>query len=292
MAADWWKQEPEIDWPSDKGSSQVIPGRPEPDLESIEIAELVTRQVFNEAKKEIQEALEKSGGQGGSGGNHIGTRGDSPFDDDGDNDRKTDGTDACAFYLSFRYPNRRWGIYIQKNCWCRLAKYFHSNGIRMEIAIDEAFLLLYRHEYFHFEVDKASAVLECAIAHSTGQFLDLWLEYHARNNPSRLEEALANAHSFEHSGKKYKKYRSEITGLVGDWMNKQPAGYRDFRDVIGKYKGEARSQLLSEITGVKRNNKSYVSDLQPLIRPKSFVSESDDTLKQRYKGKSLNLYFF
>lgn len=291
MAADWWKQEPEIDWPSDVGSSPVIPGRPEPDQESIEIAELVTRRVFDETKKEIQEALEKSNGQGGGGGNQFGTRVGSPFDDDGDDNRKN-GTDACAFYLSFRYRNRRWGIYIQKNCWCRLAKYLYSNGIRMEIAIDEAFLLLYRHEYFHFEVDKASVVLERAIAHSTGQFFDLWLEYHTRNNPSRLEEALANAHSFEYSGKKYKKYRSEIKGLVGDWMSKQPAGYRDFGDVMGKYQGEARSQLLSEIIGVRRNNKFYVSDLQPLIRPKSFVSGSDDMFKQRYEGKSLNLYFF
>lgn len=292
MAADWWQQEPDIDWLSDREIPFLIPGRPEPNFGQIEGARLVTRQVFESTKKEFKKTLE-TGGTGGPGSappNDRGGQDDKAPDDDGVPD--SGGLEACAFYVSFRYSSRRWGIYVGLDCWWKLAKYLHKTGIPAEVAVDEAFYILYRHEYFHFEVDTATAVLERLIDHATRQRYDLWFEYHHKYNPSVLEEALANAYSFEHSGKRHKKYQAKINQLVGSWMKKLPTGYKDFMDVLGKNKGEARSQLLSEITGIARGNRSFVGGLQPLIRPRSFNSRKDDPLKLRYQGKKLDLYFF
>ena len=229
-----------------------------------------------------------SGGiDGGSGGSGSGGGGNRNVD-------AAEGIDACAFYLSFRYKNqRRWGIYIGLECWFWYAKFLFDGGVPADAAVDEAFYLLYRHEYFHFEVDKAIEIMERGVGISTGTKPKAWLNYHQSNNPSKLEEALANAHAYEHAGKRHKKVVTLVKGLVKTIFSIHGPGYRDFADVSGsKVKGDARSQLISEIMGIHKNDNRFVSGLQSLIRPPSFVNSKDPIPRMNYEGETLNVYFF
>ena len=167
------------------------------------------------------------------------------------------------------------------------------NGVPADVAVDEAFYLLYRHEYFHFEVDKATEVLERGVDISTGKKPDAWMRYHRMNNPSLLEEALANAHALEHAGKKHKKHEKRVRNLFEEVLTRQGPGYRDFGAVSGRgVKGDARSQLLSEIMGIHRNDKRFVPGLQSLIRPPSYVKSAHDLPHVSYEGRKLNVYFY
>jgi hypothetical protein len=178
-------------------------------------------------------------------------------------------------------------------CWFSYSKYLFINGVPADVAIDEAFYLLYRHEYFHFEVDKAIEVLERGVGISTGSKPDAWIKYHQSNNPSLLEEALANAHAHKHAGKRHGKLAKQIQGLIGAALGRQGPGYRDFADVSGNgVIGEARSQLISEIMGIHRKDRRFVPGLQPLIRPPSYIKLTHDLPHVSYEGRRLNVYFF
>ena len=167
------------------------------------------------------------------------------------------------------------------------------NGVPADVAVDEAFYLLYRHEYFHFEVDKTTEVLERLVGASTGKRPHSWQKYHRLNNPSLLEEALANAHAVEHSGKRNKKHLKRVRALFRKVLRQQGPGYCDFDAVSGgRVKGDARSQLLSEIMGIHMNDDSFVPGLQPLIRPPSYIKSTHDLPHVSYEGRRLNVYFF
>jgi hypothetical protein len=56
--------------------------------------------------------------------------------------------------------------------------------------------------------------------------------------------------------------------------------------------GEARSQLMSEIMGIHRNDQRFVPGLQALIRPNSFAETTQAIPRVTYEGERLNVYFF
>jgi hypothetical protein len=178
-------------------------------------------------------------------------------------------------------------------CWFWYAKYLFDGGVSAEAAVDEAFYLLYRHEYFHFEVDKAIEIMERGVGISTGTKPKAWIDYHQSNKPSLLEEALANAHAYEHAGKRHKKVLAKVKGLVKTVFSFHGPGYRDFADVVGsKVKGDARSQLISEIMGIHKKDRRFVAGLQSLIRPPSFVKSKTAIPSVNYEGERLNVFFF
>ena len=114
--------------------------------------------------------------------------------------------------------------------------------------------------------------MERGVGISTGTKPKAWLDYHQSNKPSLLEEALANAHAYEHAGKRHKKVLAKVKGLIKTVFSFHGPGYRDFADVVGsKVKGDARSQLISEIMGIHKKDRRFVAGLQSLIRPPSFV---------------------
>jgi hypothetical protein len=303
---DWWRQ-PWREWEEENWGDPVIPGRPSEDRELHESAKPATDQDFREEAERIKRRLGEEpsagnaggrgggGGRGGRGGLVDGPGGNGGGTNGGDSDsEETNGIDACAFYLSFRYRNRyRWGIYIGLECWFWYAKYLFDGGVSAEAAVDEAFYLLYRHEYFHFEVDKAIEIMERGVGISTGTKPKAWLDYHRANKPSLLEEALANAHAYEHAGKRHKKFLTKVKVLIKRVFSFHGPGYRDFADVAGsKVKGDARSQLISEIMGIHKKDNRFVSGLQSLIRPPSFVKSKEPIPRVNYEGERLNVYFF
>lgn len=301
---DWWRQ-PLRKWEEEPPREIVIPGRPNEERQLPEVAKPATDREFKEASERIKRRLRDEPSSGNSGGRGGGGRGSVAGGIDGGsgggsggggnrNGDEAEGIDACAFYLSFRYKNqRRWGIYIGLECWFWYAKFLFDGGIPAEAAVDEAFYVLYRHEYFHFEVDKAIEIMERGVGISTGTKPKSWLNYHQSNNPSFLEEALANAHAYEHAGKRHKKVLSRVKGLVKTIFSFHGPGYRDFADVAGsKVKGDARSQLISEIMGIHKNDKRFVPGLQSLIRPPSFVNSKVPIPRVNYEGERLNVFFF
>lgn len=301
---DWWRQ-PLREWEEEPPREIVIPGRPNEERQLPEVAKPATDREFKEAAERIKRRLRdepssgNSGGRGGGGRGSVagGIDGGSGGGSGGGGNRNVDeaeGIDACAFYLSFRYKNqRRWGIYIGLECWFWYAKFLFDGGVPAEAAVDEAFFVLYRHEHFHFEVDKAIEIMERGVGISTGIKPNAWLDYHHSNNPSLLEEALANAHAYEHAGKRHKKVLNRVKGLVKAIFSCHGPGYKHFADVAGsKVKGDARSQLISEIMGIHKNDKRFVPGLQSLIRPPSFVKSKDPIPRVNYEGERLNVFFF
>ena len=275
----WWRQ-PTREWENDPSEDVVIPGRPNESREIPDGGNPASDADFAEEAEKIRRRL---------------SDGPPPRNPNGDDywlEEQPEDIDRCAYYISFRY-GYEWGIYIGLECWFSYSKYLFMNGVPADVAVDEAFYLLYRHEYFHFEVDKAIEVLERGVGISTGSKPDAWIKYHQSNNPSLLEEALANAHAHKHAGKRHGKLAKQIQGLIGAALGRQGPGYRDFADVSGNgVIGEARSQLISEIMGIHRKDRRFVPGLQPLIRPPSYIKTAHDLPHVSYEGRRLNVYFF
>ena len=276
---DWWRQ-PTREWENAPSEDVVIPGRPNESREIPDGGNPASDADFAEEAEKIRRRL---------------SDGPPPRNPNGDDywlEEQPEDIDRCAYYISFRY-GYEWGIYIGLECWFSYSKYLFMNGVPADVAVDEAFYLLYRHEYFHFEVDKAIEVLERGVGISTGSKPDAWIKYHQSNNPSLLEEALANAHAHKHAGKRHGKLAKQIKGLIGAALGRSGPGYRDFADVSGNgVTGEARSQLISEIMGIHRKDRRFVPGLQPLIRPPSYIKSTHDLPHVSYEFRRLNVYFF
>lgn len=201
-------------------------------------------------------------------------------------------TDYCAWYYSFRFPHLV-GIYIRLDCWFSISRYLHENGVPADVAVDEAFMMLFRHEYFHFAVDKATAILERAAGLSSGTFVDHWIPYHRANNPSLLEEALANANAYKNAGKGNPKHRDRVRELIAHWMRQQPAGYRDF-EKMNVRKGDLglhRSRLLSDIMSSRGGGRNWVRGLEALIMSPSFAKPGQDCFAVSFEDHKIHIYF-
>ena len=279
---EWWRQPEESPWYPQKPQELVIPGRPDEYRGYDEWFEPVPQRKLAEVAEGIRSRL-----NGGwwppppPGGKYI------------EHGEMSGGTDACAFYRSFRYP-KGFGIHVCVECWAGLAEWIYCHGVLDEAAVDEAFALLYRHELFHFAVDRTSLFLERVVESATGVAPDLWIAYHRRNKPSRLEEALANAFAFEHAGKRWAADGLEeiIKEAVGRVMRAQPQGYCDFEDVMGRVKSAARTQLLNDILGVHGRGLSYVPDMALIWAPPSLATRRSGYPSMKFEGRPLDLYLY
>lgn len=279
------QREPDVTWPPTESQPRVVPGRT--GSNSIG-ATIVNSDEFRRRRSEMVTELEGRGG-GADGGD-----GSGPVD----LPDETPPTDHCAHYLSFRYGHG-WGIYIGLDCWFRIASFLRLNGVGAQVAVDEAFSMLCRHENFHYEVDKAVLLLERAVGKSTGRHVDHWIPYVRANNPSWLEEALANANAFQFAGKSSKKPEAaRVKYLIGAWMKHMPPGYRDFdRFVRSKDRNHARSQLLSDYLGIHRGSTTYAHGFDVLLKMESFTRNHEKMFRQKFEIQPgvnipLDVHFF
>jgi hypothetical protein len=284
MANYEWQRQTDASWPPIGEGDPMAPGR----IQGPEPGDRSTLAEFNSRRRELITRLGSGGGQ-----NNPTNIVDLP--------PETPSPDACAYYLSFRFGTQ-WGIYIGVECWFNVAKFLHRNGVSASAAVDEAFEMLFRHESFHYEVDKQVLLLERAAGQSTGRFVDHWLPHLRTNNPSYLEEALANAHAFKYVGKAAKRATSDdpkrLKLLLAAWMKRQPPGYRDFHKfATKKVQVLASSQHLSAIMGVHRNDHSYVHGLGEILDRKDKANKPADIFNLKLDFDDgvelpLGIYFF
>jgi len=213
-----------------------------------------------------------------------------PIDDD--HPREENGPDACAYYLTWR-QGQDWGIYVSFDCWNRITRYLWRNGIPPEIAASEAFLVLYRHERFHFKVDEATYIYEAMVASSTGLLKDHWCRFHRRYNPCETEEALANLSAFRQVGAglskgDQSKYRNRLRELVGTMLRSGGRGYRDF----DRFRHEDVGVLLTEIMGVHIGGSIMVPEGADRLVPRERIKNDDHVFKAVFRGAQIPLYFY
>ena len=180
-----------------------------------------------------------------------------------------EGTDKCAWYLSFRYGHR-FGIYICVECIDRIAEMLWRHGMEYERAQRVAFVFLYGHEQFHYRVDRGVELLEHSLEVATGNATELWLQRWVTSRfhtPGRgldlLEEACANQQGLASA---LKDIESDLTKkpkrksrdkedvkrdkdiadpVLSAMMKASGLGYSFFKDVSGSYINPAQDDLMS-----------------------------------------------
>jgi hypothetical protein len=139
--------------------------------------------------------------------------------------------DLLAWYSSFHYGERDWGIYILRSGIYKIANALISSGFPADSAIAQAQEVLIRHEQAHFQTDLAITSLELAN--------DKPIFVQARHGMKKLkpgwhetEEGLANA-----LARRTIKIAPKIA--LDDFLNNSPSGYCDW----AKYKpvGDSKS---------------------------------------------------
>lgn len=139
--------------------------------------------------------------------------------------------DLLAWYSSFHYGERDWGIYILRSGIYKIANALIAGGFPKEVAIAQAQEVLIRHEQAHFQTDLAITSLE--LATDTPIFVQA---RHVMNklNPGwhETEEGLANALA-------RRTIKIAPKTALDDFLNNSPSGYRDW----AKYKlaGDSKS---------------------------------------------------
>lgn len=184
------------------------------------------------------------------------TRGDSgdppalPWDDlpqptpEGKEAFERRGFEAIAWYQPFHcYDDSAWGIHFHASrldafasCLAQDPK-LKKEPRRHELAVHLALRLTAAHEFFHARVDFAAGWLE--LGSKRPRYLQYWDKVYrpASSTSDWLEEALANwnAHcwllsNLEHlRGKGLIQDPSLVGGVVKDWLDFSPPGYKDWR---------------------------------------------------------------
>ena len=148
--------------------------------------------------------------------------------------------DVHAFYMPFHFYRARWGIFIRaKSIVTLTAHLLKRNVLKGDVAEQSiarsVFRMLLEHETFHHLTEIAISRLELVA-----------LEYmprdslYARNFFSKksidLEEGMANAYALRQLGRSVDAMRytirSTAQALISGFMEKQPAGYRDFEQYL------------------------------------------------------------
>jgi hypothetical protein len=153
----------------------------------------------------------------------------------------------CAWYTSFRHNmSTPWGIHIKYDCMkdeakriYKLNRHLSKNG---KDAMKSAFLSIFCHEFFHYQVDLATAVMELTRDQPLYKkyFHNVYKQTY--NNPGALEESLANRYLYERH--RFCKIRKESLFLL---LKNSPPGYNAFDKYTGKKFGEGKRMLSNQI---------------------------------------------
>lgn len=180
-----------------------------------------------------------------------------------------DGTEKCAWYVSFRFGDPPFGIYICVECIDRIAEVLWQHGMDYARAHRVAFAFLYGHEQFHYRVDRGVEMLEHGLGVATGVVTQLWMQrwvssrHHSPGNGlDLLEEACSNQQALSAAMKEAgdlsigttKRKRPKADGvrdkaiaklILSEMMTRSAPGYKDFDMVSRPNTGYAQEVLMS-----------------------------------------------
>ena len=145
-----------------------------------------------------------------------------------------DGIDALAWYQPFHYPDKfgRWGIFLLEDGIWTIAneiEELRNDGYTIDDLLISGSRILFWHEYFHFLNEIAVSTIEISsnFAQTNYQILQdrkFALSNYSHLNYYELEEALANSFCLKKSDRIFRI-------ILKNFMNHQPAGYRDYNCV-------------------------------------------------------------
>ena len=139
-----------------------------------------------------------------------------------DEEVKSEGVDALAWYTSFHNTDEEWGIYIPLTSIHYLAdRLFENEGAVSKNKFELALAILLKHERFHFLADYAQTQLELLMAVPCRYLLQKQMQ---AGQYLEIEEALANAYMLTELKKisTIKQFKKIIS-----FIKYQPPGYRD-----------------------------------------------------------------
>jgi len=172
--------------------------------------------------------------------------------------------DLLAWYSSFHYGERDWGIYILRSGIYKIANALIASGFSADSAIAQAQEVLIRHEQAHFQTDLAITSLELAN--------DKPIFVQARHGMKKLnpgwhetEEGLANALA-------RRTIKTAPKTALDDILNNSPSGYRDW----AKYKPTGDSKSWKKVLD------QLVHHGPPLRLHTEIVAEVSNTLAPKY----------
>jgi hypothetical protein len=159
------------------------------------------------------------------------------------------GTDALGWYVTFHQTAYQWGAYLSADGVRFLADPAHGIFGRLKISprrrIELACHAILRHELMHFAVDYISSQWEIAAG-----LRCFWLARQKLRDPklgyAPLEEELANGYMLRGFRFPSQTLREPgAFGLLKDFVETMPPGYRDGIKAIGKSAFETLLELLS-----------------------------------------------
>jgi hypothetical protein len=149
--------------------------------------------------------------------------------------------DVHAFYLPFHFYKHRWGIYIRAKSVVTLTAHLLKRNVLTGGPTEQAvarsvFRMLLEHETFHHLTELAISRLELvALEYMRGD--SLYGQNFSVKDSIDLEEGLANVYALRELGRSVQPMRytirSTVLALISRFMERQPAGYRDFEQYLG-----------------------------------------------------------
>ena len=172
--------------------------------------------------------------------------------------------DLLAWYASFHYGERDWGIYLLRSGIYKVANALIAGGFPSDLAIAQSQEFLIRHEQAHFQTDLGITSLELATDRP------IFVESRRRMkqlNPSwhETEEGLANALA-------RRMIKKTPKSALDSFLDNSPSGYCDW----AKYKPAGDSKNWKKVLD------QLVKHGKPLILHTEIAAEVSNTIAPKY----------
>jgi hypothetical protein len=157
--------------------------------------------------------------------------------------------EKCAWYQSYHYGLKDWGMHFLEDCWLNIAKEIKLIKATKTEAIKSAFLMVFCHELFHHLTDNSVTSMEL-IKGDPNLYINYSKNVYSvdlKKAPNgALEEALANR--FVYGRYEYCKIHKQF---LYRFLKRQPIGYNRFDDYNDQKFWAGRRELLNQVIECK-----------------------------------------
>ncbi len=175
--------------------------------------------------------------------------------------------EKCAYYRSFHFRPKNWGVFINLKCLISLSRdLMKTSNADFYECLKFVWKKLLYHEKYHYKVDLFSMMAESCLK------MPIYIHYkHQVYDPTflsndNIEEGLANAFAFKSvrhvpSKKNYLVMKKWLTGL----LDHSPPGYNQYQKYLGNNFRVAESQLVSQVLSASLSKTSCNNPLQDFM---------------------------